>query len=77
MKFSDFLTKLFMCRVYCKYHYLEGHETNNPEEELWNFLVKLSKNEIDITQKQYTEETQSKNFSFDGKILIWNLFNFE
>lgn len=30
------------CRVYCKYHYLEGHEYKNPEEELSHFLKKLA-----------------------------------
>ncbi|XP_037048766.1 voltage-dependent calcium channel subunit alpha-2/delta-3 [Bradysia coprophila] len=28
--------------VYCKYHYLEGHEFDTPEEELLHFLNKLS-----------------------------------
>ena len=28
-------------RVYCKYHYLEGHETPTPEKELLHFLSKL------------------------------------
>ncbi|CAB3256391.1 unnamed protein product [Arctia plantaginis] len=46
--------------VYCKYHYLEGHETPNSEEEAWNFLVGLSKNEIDITRQQYTQENYTK-----------------
>ncbi|XP_055640550.1 voltage-dependent calcium channel subunit alpha-2/delta-3 isoform X1 [Toxorhynchites rutilus septentrionalis] len=27
--------------VYCKYHYLEGHEFKNPEDELRHFLVRL------------------------------------
>lgn len=27
--------------VYCKYHYLEGHEFNTPEAELRHFLKKL------------------------------------
>lgn len=29
-------------RVYCKYHYLEGHEYDTPEEELRHFLKKLA-----------------------------------
>ena len=28
-------------RVYCKYHYLEGHEFKTPEDELQHFLVRL------------------------------------
>lgn len=28
-------------RVYCKYHYLEGHEFKTPEDELRHFLTKL------------------------------------
>lgn len=28
--------------VYCKYHYLEGHEFETPEDELRHFLKKLS-----------------------------------
>lgn len=35
-------TILRYCRVYCKYHYLEGHEYKNPEEELAHFLKKLA-----------------------------------
>ncbi|CAH1639873.1 unnamed protein product [Spodoptera littoralis] len=52
--------------VYCKYHYLEGHESSNSEEEAWKFLVGLSKNEIDITKQQYPEnENKTKAFSLD------------
>lgn len=29
-------------RVYCKYHYLEGHEFQTPESELKHFIKKLS-----------------------------------
>lgn len=28
-------------RVYCKYHYLEGHEYKTPELELLHFLNKM------------------------------------
>lgn len=34
---------IFTTRVYCKYHYLEGHEYPSPETELRLFLRKLSK----------------------------------
>lgn len=27
--------------MYCRYHYLEGHEFNTPEDELRHFLKKL------------------------------------
>ena len=29
--------------VYCKYHYLEGHEFKTPEDELKHFLIKMAK----------------------------------
>lgn len=55
-------------RVYCKYHYLEGHESDNAEEEIWSFLVRLSHNDIDITKKQYIDEDDDRPFSLDSKI---------
>lgn len=58
------LTKLFF-RVYCKYHYLEGHETENPEMEIWTFLVGLSKNEVNVKKKQYTEQENEKESKFN------------
>lgn len=36
-----YLKELVFGRVYCKYHYLEGHEFDNPEVELSHFLKKL------------------------------------
>jgi hypothetical protein len=33
--------KILILRVYCKYHYLEGHEFLTPEEELRHFLKRL------------------------------------
>ncbi|XP_075975243.1 ca[2+] channel Muscle-specific alpha2/delta subunit isoform X2 [Anticarsia gemmatalis] len=50
--------------VYCKYHYLEGHETPNSEVEAWNFFVGLSKGEINITIQQYPE-TGAEETNFD------------
>ncbi|XP_073958032.1 ca[2+] channel Muscle-specific alpha2/delta subunit [Choristoneura fumiferana] len=50
--------------VYCKYHYLEGHESDNPEIEIWKFLVNISKNLTDISKKQYTKEA-SETFSVE------------
>lgn len=58
------LMKLFF-RVYCKYHYLEGHETENPEMEIWTFLVGLSKNEVDVDKQQYTEQEDEKESKFN------------
>lgn len=63
---SDTYT-LTVYRVYCKYHYLEGHESLNSEVEAWKFLVGLSKNEIDITKQQYTKENETKTFSLHSK----------
>lgn len=52
--------------VYCKYHYLEGHESENPEEEIWKFLVRLSQNNLNISIKQYDEnDTQSSQFTVE------------
>ncbi|XP_028158814.1 voltage-dependent calcium channel subunit alpha-2/delta-4 isoform X1 [Ostrinia nubilalis] len=51
--------------VYCKYHYLEGHESDNAEEEIWSFLVRLSNNEVDITKKQYIDEDDKRNFTLE------------
>lgn len=53
-----------LSRVYCKYHYLEGHETDNPEMEIWTFLVGLSKKEVDVKKKQYTEQQNEKASEF-------------
>lgn len=49
--------------VYCKYHYLEGHESPYAEQEIWKFLVNISRHEINITKVQYSEEKQSLPFS--------------
>ncbi|CAG4977830.1 unnamed protein product [Parnassius apollo] len=51
--------------VYCKYHYLEGHESENAEIEMFKFLVNISKNELNITKKQYRDEFESTTFDFD------------
>lgn len=32
---------MLISRVYCKYHYLEGHEFKTPEAELMHFLKKI------------------------------------
>ncbi|XP_063616481.1 voltage-dependent calcium channel subunit alpha-2/delta-3-like [Cydia splendana] len=50
--------------VYCKYHYLEGHESETPEIEIWKFLVRISKNDLNISKTQYKIESQA--FSVDS-----------
>lgn len=42
-------------RVYCKYHYLEGHEFKTPEDELLHFLKKLHNSDWKWSQ-QYEAE---------------------
>ena len=58
--FSDFFVgqnwKVHPEWVYCKYHYLEGHEFETPEEELTHFLKKLNEPNWKWAQ-QYPEET--------------------
>lgn len=41
MKVHAIIVLLPHLRVYCKYHYLEGHEFKTPEDELRHFLTKL------------------------------------
>ncbi|XP_057657497.1 voltage-dependent calcium channel subunit alpha-2/delta-3 [Diorhabda carinulata] len=43
--------------VYCKYHYLEGHEFSSPEEELLHFLNKMYG---DFVWKSQYEDEESK-----------------
>jgi hypothetical protein len=52
-------------RVYCKYHYLEGHEFDTPEEEWLNFVTKIYDDDF-VWEKQYEaslvgEELESGN----------------
>ncbi|XP_045449056.1 voltage-dependent calcium channel subunit alpha-2/delta-3 [Melitaea cinxia] len=63
--FFNFAYRVHRDWVYCKYHYLEGHESENAEIEIFKFLVKISKNELDITKKQYGEETQDLPFNVE------------
>lgn len=53
-------------RVYCKFHYLEGHESTHSEEEIWKFLVKISKNED--TKTQYSGDDQDTEFDYDSEL---------
>lgn len=57
----------FYFRVYCKYHYLEGHESDNAEEEIWSFLVRLSNNDIDIMKKQYIDDEDNRPFNIESE----------
>lgn len=41
--------------VYCKFHYLEGHEYATPEEELIDFLKKLSEPDWKWSQQYEVE----------------------
>ena len=41
MSFSNIFIPSLCGRVYCKYHYLEGHEFKTPESELRHFLGKM------------------------------------
>lgn len=47
-------------RVYCKYHYLEGHEFKNPEDELRAFLLKFSEKNWKWSE-QYESDEESDN----------------
>ncbi|XP_023935814.1 voltage-dependent calcium channel subunit alpha-2/delta-3 [Bicyclus anynana] len=60
--YFDFAYRVHPDWVYCKYHYLEGHESQNAEIEIFKFLVNISRNEIDITKKQYGEQAPSVEF---------------
>ncbi|KAI5644965.1 neuronal voltage-dependent calcium channel alpha 2acd domain-containing protein [Phthorimaea operculella] len=51
--------------VYCKYHYLEGHEADTPEIELWRFLANISRGELDISKTQYNKSHDEKEDNFD------------
>ncbi|KAK5639073.1 hypothetical protein RI129_011565 [Pyrocoelia pectoralis] len=45
--------------VYCKYHYLEGHEYESPEKELLHFLSKINTEGFKWTM-QYEEEEEEE-----------------
>lgn len=53
--------------VYCKYHYLEGHEFDNSEEELLHFLKKIYERDFKW-ERQYEPEADISK----GIILIIN-----
>lgn len=53
-------------RVYCKYHYLEGHESQNAEIEIFKFLANISRNELNISKAQYGQETENLPFNLDS-----------
>lgn len=54
--------------VYCKYHYLEGHEFSTPEKELRHFLLKLADPSWKWAQ-QYEPEPEPKQSDTRKNIL--------
>ncbi|KAH8323327.1 hypothetical protein KR067_005091 [Drosophila pandora] len=46
--------------VYCKYHYLEGHEFNNSEAELRTFLSKMVKSDWKWSEQYDEDESDRK-----------------
>lgn len=42
-------------RVYCRYHYLEGHEFKSPEEELQHFVQKIDDDNINFKWRHQYE----------------------
>lgn len=47
--------------VYCKYHYLEGHEFQTPEKELLHFLRKLNDPKWKWSQQYEADHKAFKN----------------
>lgn len=61
--------------VYCRYHYLEGHEFKNSEEELLHFLKKL--NEPNWKWSDQYEEDLIAQTDFDSEfylklVIVWH-----
>jgi len=59
-------------RVYCKYHYLEGHEFKTPEDELREFLGKM------MNDWKWPEQYAEDESDWDDKdececANIWNI----
>lgn len=66
-------------RVYCRYHYLEGHEFKSPEEELQHFVQKIDDDNINFKWKhQYdnyeemTEDEEGKTNSSSSIVKVYN-----
>lgn len=57
---------LYFSRVYCKYHYLEGHEFKTPEDELREFLNKMMSRDWKFYE-QYPEDEANENSSDDRR----------
>ncbi|XP_018566720.1 voltage-dependent calcium channel subunit alpha-2/delta-3 isoform X2 [Anoplophora glabripennis] len=54
--------------VYCKYHYLEGHEFDTPEQELIHFLGKMRDRNFHFQWKsQYEGKKDNRNEVTDGR----------
>lgn len=66
--------------MYCKFHYLEGHETNSAEEELLGFLLKFPskdwkwsdqyESEDGADDSIENEERELKNKQYKNNFLI-------
>lgn len=54
-------------RVYCKYHYLEGHEFETPEDELLHFLMKMEDPNWEWSE-QYEREQEPKENQEQGEM---------
>lgn len=67
-------------RVYCRYHYLEGHEFKTPEEELIHFLGKMY--DMDFKwERQYEpleseDLTKSRSKNCDQTLMVNDKQNF-
>lgn len=48
-------------RVYCKYHYLEGHEFKTPEAELREFLNKMMTRDWKFYEQYPTDESDDSS----------------
>ncbi|KAJ8926857.1 hypothetical protein NQ314_020708, partial [Rhamnusium bicolor] len=49
--------------VYCKYHYLEGHEFDSPEKELLHFLGKMY--DMDFKWERHYEVPKTENYTLE------------
>ncbi|KAK9685704.1 Neuronal voltage-dependent calcium channel alpha 2acd [Popillia japonica] len=51
--------------IYCKYHYLEGHEFTNPEEELRHFLGRMYNKNFTWTMQYSTDNNDEEDKNID------------
>lgn len=52
--------------VYCKFHYLEGHEFKTPEEEFLEF-IKLFNNKFEWTEQYEQEPNKTADINAERK----------